>query len=144
MALREEFSADELPRVKAWLERAMHDLVKYLEMMPRSLDWDNLEDEDRDILYEAILETRSERGGVLRASQVFNRTLTDLPEEVLDRWTLIMDVKKRLMVLEDLAEQLPDTPLEQLQTRDLKERIFAVGDLLRSAQKELTPSRRAR
>lgn len=145
MALREEFSAEELPRVKSWLDRVQHDLVKYMEMMPRSLDWESLEEEDRDILYEAILETRSERGGVLKASQVFNRTLSELPDDVVDRWNLIMEVKKRLMMLEDHAERLPELPLETIQSSDLRDRIFAVGDLIRTAQKELqAPSRRGR
>ncbi|MBH22938.1 MAG: hypothetical protein CMH57_00495, partial [Myxococcales bacterium] len=57
------------------------DLVKYLEMMPRSLDWSgDLDDDDLDCVWESIAETRTGRGGARSAQQIWEEAKGDLPE----------------------------------------------------------------
>ena len=68
-------------RLDDWLDRVLHDLVKYLEMMPRSLDWSgDLDDDDLDCVWESIAETRTGRGGARSAQQIWEEAKGDLPE----------------------------------------------------------------
>lgn len=137
MSLREALTEEEQARVAAWLDRVLHDLVKYMEMMLRSLDWSALEDEDLDIIYEAIFETRSERGGVLTAREVFERTLDELPTRLRARLPLIDDIRQRLAALEVEGAALSERGVAGLDSEALRGRLFGVGDALRASRGEL-------
>jgi hypothetical protein len=112
-----------------WLEKVLHDLVKYLEMMPRSLDWNNLAGDDVDVLYESIFETRVDARGTRSAAEIWRRWRDLAPgggglEGVLE------DVDGHIEVLERLAQPLRAGE-DVADWVALRAAIFAVGDRLR-------------
>ncbi len=117
-----------------WLEKVLHDLVKYLEMMPRSLNWDDLEEDDADVLFESIFETRVDGRGVRSAADLWAAARSSAPEQVAGSGVL-QDVDQRMDTLMTLAAPLR-TGGDVSDPAALRAAIFAVGDRLRAAREE--------
>jgi urease accessory protein UreF len=115
-----------------WLAQVLHDLVKYLEMMPRSLDWDALADDDADIVYEAVFETRSGRQDSESALQIWRRLLESMPAGCLvaEKQTRI---SQTLEELETRVSALNGGSLDGIDTARIRQLIFSVGDELRAS-----------
>ena len=114
-----------------WLEKVLHDLVKYLEMMPRSLDWKNLGDDDVDVLYESIFETRVDGRGVRSAADLWRHWRDHAPRDVADAGVL-EEVDARMEDLGRLAAPLASGATSLDDPVALRAAIFAVGDHLRT------------
>ena len=117
-----------------WLEKVLHDLVKYLEMMPRSLNWDELEEHDADVLFASIFETRVDGRGVRSASDIWKVARDSAPEQV-GASGVLQDVDQRMDTLLTLAEPLRSGG-DVSDPAALREAIFAVGDRLRALREE--------
>lgn len=119
-----------------WLERVLHDLVKYLEMMPRSLDWGALEDEDWDIVWESIVETRSGPRGVRSAGALWEEAAGALPEAVraagpVPGWEEVGVRVARLMAFaEGLEAEGP--PEAAAEVEAVRADVFGIGEALRA------------
>lgn len=137
MPERAEFSPQDKPMVSRWHQRVMHDLVKYLEMMPRSIDWDALEDEDGEVLCEAIFETRRDRSGTRSAMQVFEATLEELSPDLAQRLSVVRSCRSRLVELEAAADGLREGDLGDVDAERIRRCLFAVGDGLRRFGEQL-------
>ena len=124
----------ELEAVRRWLARVMHDLVKYLEMMPRSLDWDAFEEDDLEIIAEAVFETRATRKGAQSALEVFEDTLEELPQGLAERLAIVVETRSALVALESLAGEIEDKALEEVDLTLLSGTLFGVGTRLRAAR----------
>jgi len=133
MTWRMGLTAEEGQEVRAWLERVLHDLVKYLEMMPRSLEWSALSEDDIECLWESIFETRSFRGEVQSAAEIWQIALTELPAELRGQLPWLKEVTGHVKALMEVGERLDEG---EFQSETLRAKIFAVGDHLRS-QKEI-------
>jgi hypothetical protein len=120
-----------------WVARVLHDLVKYLEMMPRSLDWDALEDDDADVLYEAVFETRSGREGSQTALTIWRVSLDSMPSAGSSVSAMVERVSASLEELERLVSELDGSSLADADTGRIRRLIFSVGDELRAFRDEL-------
>lgn len=118
-----------------WLEKVLHDLVKYLEMMPRSLNWEDLEEDDADVLFESIFETRVDARGVRSAEDIWKSCRATAPEEV-SAGSVLQDVDARMNELIELAAPLKAGATEIPNPAALRAAIFAVGDRLRAMREE--------
>ncbi len=114
-----------------WLAHVLHDLVKYLELMPRSLDWNNLEEDDFDVLYEAICETRVDRHGVRSARMIWEQALADLPEDLRREIPGRQQLDDLISVLDTNGQRLAAGDTEGLNVERLREVLFGIGDMLR-------------
>ena len=114
-----------------WLANVLHDLVKYLELMPRNLDWDALEEDDADLLYEAIFETRVDRNGARSAKTLWAQAREKLPPSLSDLPSWV-DVDDHIDELEGSRAVLESGNLEALDITALKNSIFGVGEVLRA------------
>lgn len=130
MAWHHTLSPQQRAALDAWLETVLHDLVKYLELMPRNLDWDALEEDDLDLLYEAIFETRVDRHGTRSARQVWQGCLDALPESLAALPTRD-PVETHLDLLEAHRTTLERGDLEALDVQALRGALFGIGELLR-------------
>ncbi|MEO1272216.1 MAG: hypothetical protein AAFX99_29315 [Myxococcota bacterium] len=113
-----------------WLDRILHDLVKYLEMMPRSLDWTAaLDDDDLDCVWESIVETRTGRDGTLSAQQIWEQAVVRLPPELRQRAEIVQvdGYIATLVAQSTLIEEGGVVDQEQL-----FEALFGVGRCLRA------------
>jgi len=127
-----ELTDPQRPMLQRWHGRVMHDLVKYLEMMPRSIDWDALQDDDLESLHESIYETRRDRQGVTSARQLFEATLGDLDAGLHASLPIVAETRARLLALEEATPALLDAPADDLDTELIRARLFAIGDGLRA------------
>jgi hypothetical protein len=118
---------------KEWTENVLHDLVKYLEMMPRSLDWKNLVADDVDVLYESIFETRVDARGVRSAEDVWRQWRDRAPVDVAASGVL-EDVDVCMNDLGRLAAPLAGGAASVEDPDGLRSAIFAVGERLRATQ----------
>jgi len=114
-----------------WLEKVRHDLVKYLEMMPRSLDWKNLDEEDVEVLYESVFETRADARGVRCAQEIWKDWRDCAPGDLVDSG-LVAEVDACMATLGTIAAPLASGVSTVDDPEALRAAIFAVGDLLRS------------
>lgn len=128
---REGLAPTQREALKVWLERVLHDLVKYLELMPRNLDWEQLEEDDLEVLYEAIFETRVDRSGARSASQVWSGALAELDPALAASLPVRAGVEADLAVLERQRQALEDGDLASFEAEATREAIFGVGRRLR-------------
>ena len=133
MSWREVLTEQEQHVVDGWLGRVLHDLVKYLEMMPRSLDWDDLSADDLECLWESIFETRSFRGKVQTAAEIWEGALNTLPEQLKKKIPGLSEVSESVKGLMDLGSKLEEGDVDQ---KLLHSFIFDVGTRLRALRDE--------
>ena len=130
MGWRDGLGVDERAAFDTWLANVLHDLVKYLELMPRNLDWDDLEEDDADLLYEAIFETRVDRHGSRSARTLWVQALEGLPAG-LGELPVRDAVSAHISVLEGCRAKLEAGDLAGIDIGALREALFGVGTLLR-------------
>lgn len=136
-AQRDKLNEAQQQQLDDWLSRVLHDLVKYLEMMPRSLDWDDLEEDDADVLYEAIFETRVARQETLGAQELWASARGQLPEELAQAlapcWEGLDQEVQRLVTL---AQPLrTGQGLDGVDVPRLRQALFSIGDRLRALRR---------
>lgn len=119
-----------------WLRRVLHDLVKYLEMMPRSMDWDHLEEEDAELIHEAVFATRRSRQGVESAREIWHDRLESMPPGTLPD-AQVTRLSAALDALEVKVRPLDCGSLSGADTEAIRQLIFAIGDDLRAALESL-------
>jgi hypothetical protein len=134
MAWRAGLSAAERAALEVWVARAMHDLVKYLEMMPRSLDWEALEEDDAEVLYDAVFRTRVERGKARGAREVWEGVWSSLEPGLRAKVPVKGEVDALLDELEGLVAPLERGGLEGVDAARLRAALFAVGDCVRGLE----------
>ncbi len=115
-----------------WLDHTLHDLVKYLELMPRNLDWEALEEDDLELLYEAIFETRVDRSGSRSALDIWQAALEALPEPMRQDLPVRDQIDAHMATLKASEPVLTDGQIEDLDVEALKEALFGIGKALRS------------
>ena len=117
-----------------WLDKVLHDLVKYLEMMPRSLNWDDLDDDDADVIFESIFETRVDARGVRGAAEIWEQSRATAPEHLVGSGVL-EDIDDLMGALTTLAGPLRNGGGVE-DPEAMRAAIFAVGDRLRAMREE--------
>ncbi len=113
-----------------WLEDVLHDLVKYLELMPRNMDWEDIDEDDLELLQEAIFETRVDRSGSRSARDIWAQALKALPSGLREP-PVRKEVDAHLKVLEGFREALEDGDLDGIDVERLRAALFGIGDALR-------------
>jgi plasmid stabilization system protein ParE len=123
--------------LEPWLAAVLHDLVKYLELVPRSLDWGALAEEDAEPLYEAIFETRVDRQGAQSARDLWEAARARLdPALQAPLGPLCAEISAEVARLMDLAAPLvKGVALEHIDTGALRDAIFGIGDRLRALRR---------
>lgn len=133
MSWLEDLSETQRNTFEPWLEHVLHDLVKYLELMPRNLDWDDLEEDDADVLFEAIFETRVTRSETRSARQIWQEALDKLSDEEKTILPITQSVTETLDALENIAAPLLNNEaLDALDIPSLQKHLFSVGEQVRA------------
>ena len=141
MSWREELSPEARTAFDVWLDKVLHDLVKYLELMPRNIDWASLDEDDLATLFESIFETRADRRGTRSAQTLWHEALGALPGGLT--LPVTNEVEAHIATLEAAREPLEAAAdgvgddaqlaalIETVDPPKLREAIFGIGTALR-------------